>query len=48
MTDADCGDHTCIETGDINDVGESIVCLPHRLVLKITAEEENGPDAIVH
>lgn len=48
MTNADCGDHTCIETGTIRNAGETIVCLPHRLVLKITAEKENGPDAIVH
>lgn len=52
MLQADCGDHTCISTGRISRTGESIVCLPHRLVLQITSsgnsEEDNAPDAIVH
>ena len=48
MNDADCNDHTCVDTGEIGNVGESIVCLPHRLVLQITAADGNAPDAIVH
>lgn len=52
MLDADCGDRTCLRTGSISRTGESIVCLPHRLVLQITSSdspaEENTPDAIVH
>ena len=35
MTEANCGDHTCIRTGGISRAGETIVCLPHRLVLRI-------------
>ncbi len=54
MIEADCGDHTCIQTGNIQKGGESIVCLPHRLVLQIVASEEKNsntktePDGIVH
>lgn len=55
MIEADCGDHTCIQTGSIQKNGESIVCLPHRLVLQIIVAEEGGstktqpqPDGIVH
>lgn len=52
MLSADCGDHTCISTGSISHAGESIICLPHRLVLQVTSsdgpEEDNAPDAIVH
>ncbi len=52
MKAANCGDHTCIRTGEIAHPGESIVCLPHRLVLQIvTRGEKNAPetpDAIVH
>ena len=54
MIEADCGDHTCIQTGSIQKNGESIVCLPHRLVLQIVASDKgNGdaktqPDGIVH
>lgn len=50
MTHATCGDKTCINTGSISKAGESIVCLPHRLVLYITAgdnSDSNTPDAIV-
>lgn len=52
MLDADCGDHTCIHTGRISRSGESIVCLPHRLALQITASvspsQNQAPDAVVH
>lgn len=53
MIEADCGDHTCIQTGSIQKNGESIVCLPHRLVLQIVASGEDDkntntkPDGIV-
>lgn len=51
MQEANCGDHTCISTGSISCAGESIVCLPHRLVLQITSSggsKDAVPDAIVH
>jgi hypothetical protein len=55
METANCGDHTCIRTGAIKTSGESIVCLPHRLVLQIISSSENStdgsetkPDVIVH
>ena len=51
MTQANCHDSTCIRTGTISRVGETIVCLPHRLVLKIISSEnqrsEDDIDAIV-
>lgn len=51
MIEADCGDHTCIQTGSISNTGESIVCLPHRLVLQIVSKTDDSrvePDAVVH
>ena len=52
MTRSDCGDHTCIRTGKIKKTGESIVCLPHRLVLQITTDKNENdirePDMIAH
>lgn len=45
MKHADCSDHTCVRTGSISRTGETIVCLPHRLVLEITGG--TPPDAIV-
>lgn len=50
MTEANCHDRTCVHTKAISRPGESIVCLPHRLVLAIV--ETNGtdsqPDAVIH
>lgn len=42
ITDANCGDHTCIHTGAVRREGEAIVCLPHRLIVQI-----EGGDAAV-
>lgn len=35
VTDADCRDSICISRGKISKVGESIVCLPHKLIVEI-------------
>ena len=35
---ADCPNHDCIEQGDIDEVGEAIVCLPHQLIVTIEQE----------
>ncbi len=51
MKEANCHDSTCIRTGSISHIGETIVCLPHRLVVKIVAanhqDSDREPDAIV-
>ncbi|MBR5232662.1 MAG: NusG domain II-containing protein [Clostridia bacterium] len=38
MSDADCPDKICKEHRPISYSGETIVCLPHRIVIEITAE----------
>ena len=35
VLDADCRDGICISRGKISKVGESIVCLPHKLIVEI-------------
>lgn len=35
VTDADCPDHICVRHPSISSTGETIVCLPHKLVVKI-------------
>lgn len=37
---ADCRDKICIHRGSIRNAGETIVCLPHRLVITVTEGEE--------
>ncbi len=38
ITEADCPDGICKEYRPISYVGETIVCLPHRVVIEITGE----------
>lgn len=49
MTDANCHDQTCVKTRAISTPGQSIVCLPHRLVLTIKEKEssDSSLDAVV-
>lgn len=49
MTDADCPDKLCVMTGRISKTGETIVCLPHRVVVEIigAAADDSGVDSIV-
>ena len=44
MEDADCPDKYCISQGKINQSNQTIVCLPHRLVVEITADYTNNRD----
>ena len=48
ISQADCGDHTCIRTGKISRDGERIVCLPHKLVIEVTGGDTSAPDASTH
>lgn len=35
VSEADCPDEICVKTGGISRAGETIVCLPHRVVVEI-------------
>lgn len=39
LSDADCPDKICVNTGKIQYPGQSIICLPHKVVVEI--KEEN-------
>ena len=43
MTEANCKDHICEHHPAISKVGESIICLPHKLVVAI--EDQSGKDS---
>lgn len=47
MTEADCRDQICVEHKKISRVGETIVCLPHKLVVEIVGEETADFDMVV-
>ncbi len=38
VSDADCRDKICVNHRAISKIGETIVCLPHKLVVEITEE----------
>jgi hypothetical protein len=46
MTEADCPDKLCVQEKAVSKNGETIVCLPHRVVVEITSEEENEIDGV--
>ncbi len=47
MTDANCPDKLCVHQPEISYNGQTIVCLPHKLVLKIISEENPEVDVTV-
>ncbi len=46
ITKADCPDGLCEDQHRINETGESLVCLPHKLTVVIEGAEEEGVDLI--
>jgi len=38
VTNADCPDKICVQTGAISKPGEIIACLPHHLIIEIKSE----------
>ena len=48
MTEADCPDELCVKTGKISRVGETIVCLPPRVVVEIKgSQDDDSIDSVV-
>lgn len=37
MTEADCKNQVCVKASAIQNIGESISCLPHGIIVKVTA-----------
>ncbi|MBR0164903.1 MAG: NusG domain II-containing protein [Lachnospiraceae bacterium] len=46
VADADCPDGLCVRQGAIFRDGESIICLPHRIVITVEGGEDAPVDAI--
>ena len=47
MKSSDCPDQICVKQGMIKKQGESIICLPHKLVIRIASEEYPEVDSNV-
>ncbi|SHH82581.1 NusG domain II-containing protein [Clostridium grantii] len=48
MQEADCPDQVCVEGGAITKIGESIICLPHKVVVEIKGTGTSEVDAVVN
>jgi hypothetical protein len=47
VTDADCPDRLCVKQRAISKEGETIICLPHRLVVEISGGEASDIDGVL-
>lgn len=49
VSTSDCPTQDCVHTGAISKSGQSIVCLPGRMVIRLTGgtAEENAVDAVI-
>ncbi len=48
VSGADCPDKVCVNHKAISKTGETIVCLPHKVVISVVAENTSGePDVVV-
>ncbi len=44
IEEADCPDLLCVKQGSISNVNESIVCLPHRITVRVAGESESATE----
>lgn len=47
MIDADCPDSLCIYQGEIHRVGQSVVCLPNKVMVEIKGKIEDNDDDVI-
>lgn len=46
IRDADCPDRICVREGRIGKNGQSVICLPHRIVVTVEGGAEDDVDAV--
>ncbi len=46
IREANCPDQLCVKWGRIARPGQTLICLPHRVVVSITGEEDDTLDGI--
>ena len=46
LRDANCPDKTCVKTGKIRYVGQSIVCLPNKISVTVRGSADNSVDLV--
>lgn len=48
VTEADCGNQICVQTGQIHNNGQIITCLPHGLIVKVISVQDKEVDTIAY
>ncbi|MFV0343977.1 MAG: NusG domain II-containing protein [Anaerocolumna sp.] len=48
VTDADCPDKLCVNQKQIDKNGETIVCLPNKVIVKVISETESEIDGVAN
>lgn len=48
VTEADCGNQICVQTGQIHKNGQIISCLPHGLIIKVVSDQDKEVDTIAY
>ena len=47
VTHSDCPTQDCVRTGTISRTGQSIICLPEQVVVKLVGSTDDGPDLVI-
>lgn len=47
MKSANCNDALCVKQGNISKVGQTIICLPHKLIIEIKGDELDSKDDLI-
>lgn len=48
MIEADCADKLCVDQRKISKKGETIVCLPHKIVVEVISGDESELDGVAN
>lgn len=47
MTDANCPDKLCVKQKEIKENGENIICLPHKVIVKVVSDDIHSDKKII-
>ena len=47
ISHADCPDHLCVKQGAISKVGETIICLPHKLIIELKGDKDDSSSDMI-
>ena len=48
MEEAECPDHLCIKQGKVNKSGQTIVCLPNRVIVTVVDSNNSDYDSVAN